>query len=748
MLAEDTAIQPLVLNSGFQQIHNLQPGKYALFLVTKNFYTASFNHLLLTGNGINYIKTDPVKFVSGNGYINQLIEAAVESLRDKTQELPPNQEPEKVYRAPDNAIYTTVGGCTIAGKVIDERGKNPIPFVSINLKNFNRGVFSDASGDFILNNMKPGRYILVFSAVGYENEEASIYCNPNEKIRLNVVLKVSNQFLNEVVVIGYGTIKKSNLTGSISIIKNDELSFNMLSGKVAGVNIVNQSGVTEKDMKIQLRGISTTGGEEGLLYVIDGILYDALPKNFNMGNVVDINILKAAAATAIYGSRAANGVVVITTKTTTFRKDFRDYAFWQPDLYTDKKGHVSFGVSYPDNITGWRTDVVAMDKNRRMGKASMLTRAYKPMVAQLSVPRFLVEGDSTFFIGKSINYTPDKYHISTAFSINGKQGASKISDLLSNEAGIEEQLIYAGNQDSINIKFTLESTSGFKDGEEKKIPVFKKGIEEAIGNFWILKNDSSFSFTPSSNTSAISLCAQHSTLDLLPEELDHLHKYPFSCMEQTASKLTGLAMEKEIRSQLKQPFKNQSEMDKLLKKVQKSQLFDGGWAWWENGKANLQVTNYIARALLRFRANPLVEINVRNAFLYLQNQLSVFNKSELLVSLSTLSEGGHEMNYGQWMKKIPFDSLTLHQQWLWVKIGQQQKMNYQAELQNLVDRKVTTMLGDIHWGAENYRWYSNETATTLIAFDVKKNETNFKNLVPGIIQFLWEKRVADIGRTQ
>jgi len=740
LLAEDTAIQPLVLHSGFQQIRNLQPGKYILFLVTKNFYTASVNHLVLTGGGTNYIAIDRTKFVSGNSYINQLKDAAEESLIDKNQDLPPNKEQENVYRAPDNAIYTNVGGCAIVGKVVDERGKNPVPFVSVNLKNFNRGVFSDASGNFVLNNIKPGRYILVFSAVGYENAEASIYCNPNENIRLDIVLKVSNQALNEVVVVGYGTMKKLSLAGSISIVKNEELTFNMLSGKVAGVSIVSQSGVSDGDIKLQIRGINTNGGDERPLYVVDGILYDVLPKNFNMENVVDVNVLKDAAATAIYGSRAANGVVVITTKTKTFRKDFRDYAFWQPDLYTDKKGHVSFGVSYPDNITGWRTYVVAMDKNRRMGKASVLTRAYKPIVAQLGLPRFLVEGDSAVVIGKAINYTQDKYHISTAFSINGKQVVNKTSDLLPNDAGIEELMIDASNKDSINAAFTLESGSGFTDGEERKIPVYKKGIEETIGNFWVFKNDTSFSFTSSSNSGEINLFAQHNTLDLLLEELDHLRKYPYSCMEQTASKLTGLAMEKEIRSQLKQPFKNQAEMDKLLKKVQKTQLFDGGWAWWENSKANLQVTNYITRALLRFRANPLVETNVRNAFLYLQNQLSDFDKNELLVSLSTLSEGGHEMNYGQWMNKMTFDSLTLHQQWLWVKIRQQQKMNYQAELQKLVDKKINTMLGGIHWGTENYRWYSNETATTLIAFDVVKNEANFRNLVPGIIQYFLEKR--------
>ena len=94
---------------------------------------------------------------------------------------------------------------------------------------------------------------------------------------------------------------------------------------------------------------------------------------------------------------------------------------------------------------------------------------------------------------------------------------------------------------------------------------------------------------------------------MLLDELDNLKKYPYFCMEQTASKLTGFAMEKKIRAQLNQPFKNQQVMDKLLQKVQKSQLFNGGWAWWENGKANFYITNYIAYTLLQFKDNPLVK---------------------------------------------------------------------------------------------------------------------------------------------
>jgi len=129
---------------------------------------------------------------------------------------------------------------------------------------------------------------------------------------------------------------------------------------------------------------------------------------------------------------------------------------------------------------------------------------------------------------------------------------------------------------------------------------------------------------------------KNNTLDVLLNEVEHLKQYPYYCMEQTASKLTGYAMEKKIKEQLNQPFKNENEINRLITKLQKAQQFDGGWAWWEKGKTNFYITNYIAVALHNYRANALVETNVRNAFLYLQNQLPFLKRDELLAALTTL----------------------------------------------------------------------------------------------------------------
>jgi uncharacterized protein YfaS (alpha-2-macroglobulin family) len=98
------------------------------------------------------------------------------------------------------------------------------------------------------------------------------------------------------------------------------------------------------------------------------------------------------------------------------------------------------------------------------------------------------------------------------------------------------------------------------------------------------------------------------------------------------------------------------------------------------------------------------------------------------------------MDYAKWIDKIAFDSITQHEQWQWVKINQQQKMEFKVELTKLIDKKINTMLGAVHWGTENYSWYSNDMATTIIAFKVLENEPAYKNMLPNITQYFLEKR--------
>ena len=751
LCSADTADKCYIANGSTSYFSNITPGRYNLMLVTNHFYTVEYNNLLIKNNQLLCVDSGNVKFVNNHPFISKLIEKSmhppvpifekevrplnIENLNDK----------DEVITSYENLSLTATGKSAIQGKVIDKKGKLPIPFGTVLIKGTKTVIASNAEGNFIFNNIKQGTYTLVVSAVGYQTSEVTIQAEKGTIAIVNISLQVTTQALNDVVVTAaLGISRQSKSLGySITSIQGNSLlqSINVtaaLQGRAAGLMISGDPGASSQ---ITIRGVSSLTGNNKPLFVIDGILYDELPANINPDMLVDITVLKDAEATAIYGSRAANGVILISTNSKSVRTQFRDYAFWQPELFTDKNGKAKFAVEYPDNITGWEAYILAMDKHLRIGKAATFIKSYKPVMAQLSMPQFLLLGDSVQLIGKCMNYSDDAYNLSTKFSINDKLVKEDTKQLSAKESVITALPVVANNNtDTLKAAYTLQTTTGFKDGEERKIPVFKTGTEETVGKFWVLQQDTAFTFSADENAGAIELSAQNNTLDILLDEIEHLKKYPYYCMEQTASKLRGLLMEKKIKESLKQKFDNDKQVQQLLQKIQKSQLFDGGWAWWESGKPDLYITNYIIQALLPLRDDATIESNIRNGLLYLQNQLTGLNKDVLLTILATMSTAHHLIDYTPWLAKINFDSLTLHQQWQYVQIRQNLNLPHQNEMEKLISKSTPGMLGSTHWGEENYNWHSNANATTLLAYNVLKNENDKQEILTHITQYFLEQR--------
>ena len=201
---------------------------------------------------------------------------------------------------------------TVTGTVQEDNGA-ALPGVNVLIKGTTRGTTTDAKGQFEV--VVPGaETILVFSSVGYQSKEVVV----GARTQITVNLLPDEKSLNEVVVVGYGSQKIKDLTGSVGIVKVDEArktaSYDIakqLQGQVAGVT-VQSSGEPGGFVQIKIRGISTFGNNSPL-FVIDGVPVDA-PYDFNPGDIESIQVLKDASAGAIYGSRAATGVVIITTK--------------------------------------------------------------------------------------------------------------------------------------------------------------------------------------------------------------------------------------------------------------------------------------------------------------------------------------------------------------------------------------------------------------------------------------------------
>jgi TonB-linked SusC/RagA family outer membrane protein len=203
----------------------------------------------------------------------------------------------------------------VAGTVVDEDGL-PLIGVNILIKGTTRGAVTDLDGNFSLD-LVDGQEVLVFSYTGYEPVEVAV----NGRSVLQVTMSESVSQLDEIVVIGYGTQKKSDLTGAVSQVKEKDINafpatniMQSLSGRAPGVQVLQTTGAPGAAVAIRIRGTNSIQGGNDPLYVIDGFPFSGNPTNLNTSDIESIEILKDASATAIYGSRGANGVVLITTK--------------------------------------------------------------------------------------------------------------------------------------------------------------------------------------------------------------------------------------------------------------------------------------------------------------------------------------------------------------------------------------------------------------------------------------------------
>ncbi|MDW7691745.1 carboxypeptidase-like regulatory domain-containing protein [Flammeovirgaceae bacterium SG7u.111] len=709
------------------RFHQLKPGTYRMvFLFDDHKYWIQEN-VNIRPNGANFQRVKIPQELKQDEFSDKLTELIKRRAKKPYTGTPLKQEVQQVYR---ETQYTNsaISGNVVRGTVLSTEDGEPLPGVSILVKGTTYGTTSDIDGNYELA-VPNYNSILIFSFIGCVTKEIQVSQN-----FINVSLDYDLAQLEEVVVIGYGTQKRRELTGAVFSIKANQ----SLQGRVAGVS-VNQN--------IMIRGTSSLG-ESSPLYVIDGMVYDAMPDGVNIDDFASMEVLKDASATAIYGARAANGVILISMKEgkglasqiiggeakdafwenaaagNSLRTNFADYAFWQPRLRTNKEGKASFEVTFPDDITNWKTYYLAMNDQKQSGYTSGEIRSFRPLSAKMATPRFLVVGDSVNFVGKAMNYTADTLDISTFFLVEGEKVLPKNLQLAN--AAIDSIYLEIADKDSLKIGFQVEKADGYFDGEEKGIPIFPVGTKETKGQFLALYTDTVFQL-PFTHSNKVTLRADANLLSIAEQEIKHVLNYKYLCNEQLASKLKALVAKTRIDLALKREIIYAKDIQKIITRLENTQRTDGTWGWWENTDRVDWITLHVWEALAQANeigySNKLDKELIKNSLVWEIDRAGSRKKMKIIELLMALNV---PFAYKDHLQKIEADSVTeftLGEKFKLIRIRQKLKLPY--DLKIVEESRKETLFGDYYWGEESryYAFAQNPSLNTALAYRILKADS-------------------------
>jgi TonB-dependent SusC/RagA subfamily outer membrane receptor len=630
-------------------------------------------------------------------------------------------------------------GIMVTGNVNDETG--PLPGVIVMVKGTTIGTVTDINGNYAL--VVPyDNKVLTISYIGYQTVEV-----PVGSEFINIKLEPEVMALQEVVVTAMGISRQS------------------LAGSVAGVSIH-----PRENQEIKIRGASSINASNPPLFIIDGVPYSGDLSFLDPAMLTDIQVIKDESLTSIYGSRAANGVVIISTAgmklknprlisllkgadydstfmqevtaASSVRTNFSDCAYWKPALVTDSHGKASFDVKFPDDVTNWSTYVLAMNGSRQSGYASGSVKSYKPLMAQLHTPRFLIEGDTTNLIGKILNYTADTISADVHYEIN--DSTSSFKKIICTNSIIDTLLLHTTSDDTLKVRYFFERKDGYLDGEERKIPVFRKGLEMTDGKFFILNGDTAVSVANNAAMGTGKLYVQTDRLEVLDDEIERLFVYSYECNEQMASKLYALLAQEVIYKYNKKTFLRKLQVNRLIRGLEKNQNADGCWGWWDRSETSLWVTNHVVGV---FQKAKLMGYNVRmnhnslNDYVIwkLESNLTGKDRLDLLYLMSFTEE---KIDYPKYISRIDENLLkTLPDKFRLLEL--KQKLGLAYNIDSVLKYQDTTMFGNIYFGKqeEDNSVFLNQVQTTLAAYRILKSSKKMNDdYLEKIRNFLFERR--------
>jgi TonB-dependent SusC/RagA subfamily outer membrane receptor len=508
----------------------------------------------------------------------------------------PFGEPSKVTVLNDKNLRKGV----ITGTITSAEDGAPLPGVNVMIKGTTIGTATDVKGRYVLSADKGD--VVVFSFIGLASAEAKV----GNKNVMDVSMEMDVTQLSEVVVTALGVqVEKKSLGSAISIIMTDSTSGDVvmeaLAGKVAGVQITGMPGGAAR---IAIRGASTMDAGADPLYVVDGVIVEST--SIDQENLASVQVLKGQAATAIYGSRAANGVIIITTKSgqkkldeemakVNARKNFNETAFFFPHLRTDMNGKVSFTFTTPESLTRWKLQLLAHTQDLLSASKTLQAITQKELMVTPNAPRFLRVDDDIILSTKISNLTNREKTGNVALQLSDAATGKTIDALFKNI--VRNQPFKVGAKASSEVSWALKVPAGieaiqykivakagnFSDGEQNALPVLSNRmlVTETLPMYVKAGETKIFHLEKLRDLKSTTLQHHQLTLEVTSnpawyviQALPYLMEFPHECAEQIFSRYYANALATQVATsspKIKQVFDQWASSDALISNLEKNQ---------------------------------------------------------------------------------------------------------------------------------------------------------------------------------
>ncbi|HBG70292.1 MAG: hypothetical protein A2W93_11850 [Bacteroidetes bacterium GWF2_43_63] len=770
-----------------EMFHNLRTGNYRIIYIFAGEKYQVTDSLHVTVNGITHYSTTQFCLSDHDDYYDSITSLIERRSIKKTQSSSKSAFPVIVSYACGNDGFECG---SLQGKVTDGESGEPIPFCNVYIKLADDsmiGCMTDFDGNYCLRNVPVSVNNVTFSSLGYGSlQENDVPVRGNRVTFLDVELKAQSLMLNycEISCFNEPLIEKDGCASIMRMESVPSLSaadittyITNIPGIITGgipadygdastgiVRISNndiQINARENGYKLFANGVKTEASQTlsgGALILVDGKVFTGDISNLNPQLIESINVLSAEKAMTEYGEQGKNGVVIIHTrnissgenslydpafqdeaeKQGSLRSHFSDVGFWQPDLITDKNGHAEFEVVFPDDVTCWKTYCMAMNGKKQTGQTEDSIRSFKPLMAQLYVPMFLTEGDSCQITGKTLNYSSDSAEVERFFESDGNiinLGRTVFKNIV-----IDSLMVVA--DDSIEVKYQVNRSDGYFDGELRKIPVFTQGLEKAEGTFHVLENDTVLSISADSSLSECILYASDDAIDILGIELNNIINYRFGCNEQIASKLMALLSANDIAKFRNEKSDNDREIKKLIRLLSDNQNKDGLWGWWQNTDSHIWMSIHVMSALAKAKSQQYDVPDMTDAVNGLIWQLGKTTDFNVRIKmLKLLFQMNIYLDYRKYLEKENQCKTSTLKDLLQL-CALKQMMGIPFSMDTLQHFRQTTLFGNVYYTDGNRETVDNsDVQNTLLMYGILKSDTNDQSKELSLMRnYFFEKR--------